>query len=651
MVKHELESISPKFIETIRLRLAANKQVRRALPEWGRIHVDRQLPFLCVFRRPNQEDTFLAERFVMGEASYITASGNKRFRKGLSSMVSTIAETMKESFGSFLLVEVWILPDKPDTNEDADIVADANVDKVTDANSIDEAVFSIYLPRQHILSETIGVLKRSLGKIKVFQKTAQVNFIPVNKVAPPSLAPLLLPAQIRELGCHMMGIGIRPVYRNTMSGEVFPMVRRELQRGLVRAFRNSFFRFTNDHTTHSPPHYHSLGRWSVVKAVWEVDRQLTEICNSFDFLLQVTPNNNKAAWASFQRNKYKKAPTFLYRPLPIDPALSKRKLYQIPIERIEDPTLAQLFRDQQSELNRKLTMLQDRGTPKFMYGSLQLYGAIDASLMKVALEILANLSPRSRDESRGTTIDANIFAARAEEELVFFRQTFPDCQSQIVVRDDITGLMVSQGNLLIGKNLKISETRLEALIQHEVGTHVLTYLNGKSQPFKQLSTGLPGCEEMQEGLAVLAEYIVGGLTKPRMRMLAARVVAAYRLVQGATFSEVFAELNSAHGFARTTAFSIAMRTFRSGGLTKDAVYLRGLVKLLSYLKKGGDLEPLFVGKFALNQVPIIKELLWRKVLRTPPLRPRYLEDPKNAHRLSILKTGIEVEKLIQRRKL
>ena len=50
--------------------------------------------------------------------------------------------------------------------------------------------------------------------------------------------------------------------------------------------------------------------------------------------------------------------------------------------------------------------------------------------------------------------------------------------------------MVSNGNLLIGKRLQIPESRVEALIQHEVGTHVLTYVNGRNQPFQQLYCGL-----------------------------------------------------------------------------------------------------------------------------------------------------------------
>ncbi len=150
--------------------------------------------------------------------------------------------------------------------------------------------------------------------------------------------------------------------------------------------------------------------------------------------------------------------------------------------------------------------------------------------------------------------------------------------------------MVSRGNLLVSSESRIPASRVEALIQHEVGTHVLTYHNGRAQPLRQLYTGLAGYDALQEGLAVLAEYLVGGLSRPRLRLLAARVVAAAHMIDGATFVETFRELDRTHGFSQRTAFVVTMRTYRGGGLTKDAVYLRGLRQILDYLGNGGRLR-------------------------------------------------------------
>jgi uncharacterized protein (TIGR02421 family) len=183
-----------------------------------------------------------------------------------------------------------------------------------------------------------------------------------------------------------------------------------------------------------------------------------------------------------------------------------------------------------------------------------------------------------------------------------------------------------------------------------VGTHVLTYFNGKAQPFQQLYTGLAGYEELQEGLAVLAEYLVGGLSKSRLRLLAGRVIAARCLVDGASFVDTFRVLTKSYRFKQHTAFVITARIYRGGGLTKDAVYLRGLVGVLKYIGRGGTLEPLYVGKIAANHIPIIQELQLRQVLRPVPLYPRYLQNPETAEKLQRLKQGVSPLELVERKK-
>ena len=184
------------------------------------------------------------------------------------------------------------------------------------------------------------------------------------------------------------------------------------------------------------------------------------------------------------------------------------------------------------------------------------------------------------------------------------------------------------------------------MIQHEVGTHVLTYLNGRNQPFQQLYSGLAGSEELQEGLAVLSEYLVGGLSPPRFRLLAGRVIAARMLIQGASFIDTYRELHFRLGFSQRTAYIISSRIYRSGGFTKDAIYLRGVVNLLKYLRNGGDLHPLLIGKISIEDVPLIKELQFRKVLKPSLLKPRYLDYQITMAKLADLKKGSLIFNLI-----
>src|SRR5690606_27995059 len=219
------------------------------------------------------------------------------------------------------------------------------------------------------------------------------------------------------------------------------------------------------------------------------------------------------------------------------------------------------------------------------------------------------------------------FARMADEELQYLKSQYPDLDTSIRIRDDIAGLMVNRGVLNIGKHYEVERNRASALIQHEVGTHVVTYFNGKAQPFKLFKLGVPGYEELQEGMAVFAEYLVGGLTRERLRIIAARVVAVQHMLGGATFPDTFALLVDQYGFKEKSAYHITTRVYRSGGMTKDAIYLKGLLAILEYIREGNDLFPLLIGKIRADYITIVMELTQRKLLREPVLKPRYLSEP------------------------
>ena len=51
----------------------------------------------------------------------------------------------------------------------------------------------------------------------------------------------------------------------------------------------------------------------------------------------------------------------------------------------------------------------------------------------------------------------------------------------------ITSLLIS---LFLGKKIRIPKRRVDALLQREIGTHVVTYVNGRAQLFQQLYAGL-----------------------------------------------------------------------------------------------------------------------------------------------------------------
>ena len=360
-----------------------------------------------------------------------------------------------------------------------------------------------------------------------------------------------------------------------------------------------------------------------------IDRELADTAASIRFLLDVTPVNLIEARRKFLSDGA--TPEFVYGPLVDDPTVVETRLAAIDIDAVEDPSLARILTSKRRELELQLQMLRCRGSDQFLELSLQLYGPVSPALLGEAEALLAQV-PVPVPES-GDRVDARALARLAEAELDRYRSVHADLAAHVEVRDDSSGVMVSDGNLLIAPTAVVPSHRVHALLQHEIGTHIVTYINGSCQPMRLLGAGLAGYDETQEGLAVLAEHLAGGLTARRLRQLAARVVAVHQMCERASFSTVHRSLLDS-GVSGREAFTITMRVFRAGGLTKDAVYLRGLRDVVGYIGAGGDLGVLWLGKMALTDVPHIVALRDRGVLVDPVLVPRYLADEAAQQRLA-----------------
>lgn len=621
--------ISPSLVAAVRQRLRAGRRVRRRLPHGGRLHVDRRVPFLFLHRDRAAGGGPGIVDAVSAQCSYLAAVGHEVDDPGLCDLVAAVMEERGRELGAFLLVEVWERPATPGT-ESAE-------DRLT------RPAFSIRSDGGERLRATVDRLRADLEDLELPLGTPGVAALSDGAVAPPGLDPVTrrcgeLPA---VPGVASLGLEVEPIYRSAKRGRLFPLVHLALEASLVRVLQQAVYTFTREHTALAPRTPLALARRTLAYATWHVDRRLAEVDSAFEFLLLVSPTNLDDAWRGFAAAGHERAPRFLYRPLPVDVTVLKRRLFGTAIDRVEDPTLGRLFREKQEELDRKLTMLADRGTRRFFYGSLQLYGEVDPQLLGLARQILDRL-PRDPEPLDGDDpgVDAATFAALAAEEMADYRRRFSGFRASVRLRGDIaSGVMVAKDHLLVRTGIRFPRHRVEPLFHHEIGTHLLTYFNGKAQRLRQFYGGLAGYEALQEGVAVLAEYLCGGLDQGRLRTLAARVVACHAMEEGADFVEVFRLLVAERGFAPSDAFTLAARVFRGGGLTKDAVYLRGLQQVLDHLAAGGAVEPLMAGKIAVRHIPVVEELWHREVFRPVPLLPRYLDDAAAQARLAALRRG------------
>ncbi|HUS22335.1 MAG TPA: tyrosine/phenylalanine carboxypeptidase domain-containing protein [Aeromicrobium sp.] len=361
-----------------------------------------------------------------------------------------------------------------------------------------------------------------------------------------------------------------------------------------------------------------------------IEHKLAQAAESFRFVLDVTPVNVEEQRREFLSGGISE-PTFVYRELEDSPEVVGATLDAIDVDAVVDRALRHLLRAKLRELHLQLDMLRARGTSRFQSLSEALYGTVDEALLLQAESILAATPAPAKTGEK--CVDAAEFAELAERELTFYRSVEPDINVHVEIRPDVAGVMVSGNVLLVSSATCVRTSRVHALLQHEVGTHLLTHVNGTFQPLRLMATGLAGYEATQEGLAVLAEFLVGGLSTYRLRQIAARVVAVDAMTNGRQFRDVHAALVD-HGFSAYSAFTTAMRAFRSGGLTKDAIYLRGLLSLIGHLKSGGSLDRLWLGKLSLDELPQIEDLAERGALNQPRLLPRYLDEPVTAIRLS-----------------
>jgi uncharacterized protein (TIGR02421 family) len=607
-----------ELVEHIKGRLKRGGRVVRALPNGGRMMIDRPLPFICIHRSKDDEYEAGVDQILRAQTAYMRASSDPALASELRSLINAVTTPVADKMQAFLIIEIWAAD--PKENNDT---------------------FKVRGPLNNA-PETAGELEKGLKSIAKRWRGSKVEMIDTDDRHPPYAQPLFELAHMKKAGILLLGIEIPQIYLSP-NGEIAKMALRRLRDRFTDVIKRTVHAFVRVQTPQRYEHHLVLGRTRFTRLAMSIDKALARISASFDLLLNVSPVNNEEAWHEFQRCNHEKKPDLHYRLISVDPERIKRELYALRIDDMEDTTLQTIFRSKRAELDTQVTLLSERGRRDFLYSGLRLYGGVDDDILQRARLIMAEADRRI--ETGAPRMHAAEFMALVVEELSHYNSYFPALQLKVIMSDEIPGVMVSKGTVLIGERFAVEHSNAEALIHHEVGTHVLTYANGRMQPFEQLHAGMAGYEQFQEGLAVLAEYLSGGLGPSRYKLLGGRVVAVHALIQGADFVECFSKLHNECGFPARSAFNITVRVYRGGGLPKDAIYLKGLAQLIDHLDGQYDQMDLFyTGKFALQHLSLIKDLHHRGVLKVPVL-PRYLT-MKAKKKLAGLKKGMDLATLL-----
>jgi uncharacterized protein (TIGR02421 family) len=603
----------PKLITSIGISFEKGESIVIDLPLKGKLVIDQKLPFICVYRFTDNPEFYLSS-LIKTQGAYLIVNADM----DVSVLLKKLIDVATQDFNSYMIIEIW------------------NINQFTDHENIE-----LWFPGK-VTTAVVDALKKGFSEFRRQLPGLQIILKESPKRHPQNLGPLIPLDHLKKTGTLLLGIAFPSIFRDAENFLEYPLFYRKMSRKFAGVIKLAAYEFVRVQSDNKFEHYLSLGKTRLEKLVLLADKEISEINEKLDFIMMVTPVNSNEEWKNFKKNNFSKPPKFSYRLISIDPEIEKRKLFNISIENIDHPTLAFLLRDKRMELEKQLIMLEERGTKRFLHTSLSVFGEVDHEVKNSAFSLLTNGLANEQPENK--TVNSVDFARAAEEELDQYCPHFPELNLKVRIKDNVNGLIVSGPELSIGKNLKISASRMEALIQHEVGTHMLTYCNGRIQPLGLMYSGFAGYEQTQEGMAVLSEYLVGGLDINRLKHLAARVIAVDTLIQGADFIETFNLLWKEYGFKGKTAFIISMRVHRGGGYTKDSIYLKGLMQVLSYIQQGGELSLLFGGKFALEHLPLIEELTHLRILKKPML-PAYLSSEEAIERLEKIKTGNSLENL------
>jgi len=590
----------------------------------GRLHLDRSLPFVVVHRRHGDEDpsASIARRVALNSPAYLVWDAGPDDTAAFELLVE-LTEELGRAGMPLLVVALDDLAQPPEGEASPHLTP--FVATVSGGRSA----------REHRARD---VLIESLKSIEIDLRRPDV----IAQSLPREHWLVTALAGVTDQTDPML-ISLPQIHRRD-GGGVYPQLAHELAVACGDALLRTACAYLDDGSSRAPKHYRSLGRSALLKAALSADEKLGRITSSFDFLLSVSPINITVALEKFIADGEQVAPVFRYRPLTVDPDLVKRRLYRLDFARLEDPLLARLFSDKRHEIDAQLTMLATRNTPSFRPASMFLYGSVQGSLLEDARRLLDMPRPRA---AKGKIVAAPDIAIAASDLIGSYNRSDALFDAKVEVRDDVAGLMVSRNRLLVGSATAMQAARLDALLSHEVSTHLLTYINGAAQGLSIFRSGLAKYEGIQEGLGVFAEWAVGGLSITRLRLLAARVVAVDAMQRGSEFMETYRLLRRDLGFSIGGAFSIATRVHRSGGLAKDAIYLEGFRAIVTHIASGGPLAPFWLGKIALTDVPAIEELLQRGLVHPPTFLPSYLNRPEAKSRIARLTSDIGLDRLFE----
>ena len=344
------------------------------------------------------------------------------------------------------------------------------------------------------------------------------------------------------------------------------------------------------------------------KVIKNIDKKICEIDSRIKLLSNINPKNLAEQKTIFLAHP-DYSPRFFYRESTIDFDQIRTDLKKIP--RNVNHFLFPLYANKIESIENKLHLLESTDSKDFGVFSKKLFGPITQNIYKSALRFL-------RDQSGNLKPDESpeLETKQAIEVLNNFLNVNKLTHWEIkILEDSVSDIQVTKRNsILLKKGATFKKNRLKALLVHEIGTHVFRFENGKNQPFEILERGTANYLHTEEGLAVWNQNQLALNLGDKFLKPAYHIIAIY-MAERMSFRDLFHYLKTTHNLEDELAWDLCVKSKRGlkstdlrTAFTKGSIYFTGERAVKKFLKQGGKIEDLYVGKIDIEDLPLIQKI-------------------------------------------
>lgn len=342
------------------------------------------------------------------------------------------------------------------------------------------------------------------------------------------------------------------------------------------------------------------------KMITNMDEKICEIDEQIKLLSYINPRNLEEQKALFLANP-EFSPRFSYRETDLDFESMKRDLKRLP--EVDHP-LYELFAEKAKEVEKKIDLVQSVGTKDFPDFSRNMFGAVTEPTYRAALQFIKQHGEKNLPD------ESELLDMKAAQKMLqdFLKKHKLSHWKLKEIDDSVADIQVTKRNIiLLKKGATFRKNRLEALLVHEIGTHVFRFENGKLQPFRIFERGTAGYLKTEEGLAIWNQNNIG-LTLGEKFLKPAYQVVAIHLAKKMSFCDLFHFLQDTYDLKDDLAWRLCVKAKRGfsdsaqlGAFTKDQIYFTGHREVEKFIEKGGKIEDLYMGKIKIDDLKVLKE--------------------------------------------